>query len=231
MGRPGSGAVPPPTAHPLGVAAGAHYPPAVAAGGAGVGTCHQTHSARSRELALRPGGAARERPGGRLLPGCGASRVGRSLSPDHSSFRAGGRGPQPTGCGCRGCGSGDPSPTPQRALLRAALRAVGAACGCPGGGRLLPGCEASGVGRSPASDHSSFGRAAGAHYPLAGSKILNNRLQLATMCHILPQFGLVRSNGSPTMLKPLLCTPTGYISVTIERRCGAGFQPATHVHG
>ena len=56
---------------------------------------------------------------GRLLPGCGAPGVGRSPSPDRSSFRACGRGPLPTGCGCGGCGRGDPSPTPQRALLRA----------------------------------------------------------------------------------------------------------------
>ena len=65
--------------------------------------------------------------GGRLLPGCGASGVGRSLTPDHSSFRACDRGPLPTDCGCRGCGHGDPTPTPQRALLRAGFAALGAA--------------------------------------------------------------------------------------------------------
>ena len=37
----------------------------------------------------------------------------------------------------------------------------------PGGGRLLPGCRASGVGRSPLPDRLSLGRAAGARYPLA----------------------------------------------------------------
>ena len=57
-GRPGSGALPPPTARPLGRAAGAHYRLAVGAGGAGVGTRHQPHSARSCELALRAVGAA-----------------------------------------------------------------------------------------------------------------------------------------------------------------------------
>ena len=36
-----------------------------------------------------------------------------------------------------------------------------------GGGRLLPGCWASGVGRSPTPDLSSVRCAAGAHYPLA----------------------------------------------------------------
>ena len=79
-------------------------------------------------LASRAVGAARGRPGGgRLLPGCGAPVVGRSPTPDHSSFRACGRGPLPTGCGCGVCGHGDPPPTPQRALLRAGFGALGAA--------------------------------------------------------------------------------------------------------
>ena len=38
--------------------------------------------------------------GGSLLPGCRASGVGRSPSPDLSSFQACGRGRLPTGCGC-----------------------------------------------------------------------------------------------------------------------------------
>ena len=58
VGRPGSGALPPPTTRPFRRAAGAHYPLAVGAGGAGVGTCHQPHSAHSCELALRAVGAA-----------------------------------------------------------------------------------------------------------------------------------------------------------------------------
>ena len=40
VGRPGSGALPPPTDRPFWRAAGAHYPLAVGAGGAGVKTCH-----------------------------------------------------------------------------------------------------------------------------------------------------------------------------------------------
>ena len=51
--RPGLGALPPPTTGPFGRAAGAHYPLAVGAGGAGMGTRHQPHRARSCELALR----------------------------------------------------------------------------------------------------------------------------------------------------------------------------------
>ena len=58
VGRPGTGALRYPTSRPLGRAAGAHYPLAVAAGSAGVGTRHQPHSARSCELALRAVGAA-----------------------------------------------------------------------------------------------------------------------------------------------------------------------------
>ena len=58
VGRPGTGALPPPTSRPFGRAAGAHYPLAVGAGGAGMGTRHQPHSARPCELALRAMGAA-----------------------------------------------------------------------------------------------------------------------------------------------------------------------------
>ena len=58
VGRPGSGALPALTSRPLGRAAGAHYPLAVGAGGAGVGTRHQPHSVRSYELTLRAVGAA-----------------------------------------------------------------------------------------------------------------------------------------------------------------------------
>ena len=53
VGRPGSGALPAPTTRPFGRAAGAHYPVAVGAGGAGMATRQQPHSARSCELALR----------------------------------------------------------------------------------------------------------------------------------------------------------------------------------
>ena len=58
VGRPGSGALTPPTTCPSGRVAGVHYPLAVGAGGAGVGTPHQPHSTRSCELALRAVGAA-----------------------------------------------------------------------------------------------------------------------------------------------------------------------------
>ena len=77
-------------------------------------SAHQPHSASSCELGLRAVGAARGRPGGAPLarvwgPGP-ASGVGRSPTPDHSSFRACGRGPLPAGrgCGVRAWGPGCP---------------------------------------------------------------------------------------------------------------------------
>ena len=233
VGRPGSGALPPPTILPFGRAAGAHYPLAVGAGGAGVGTRHQPHNACSCELALRAVEAARGRPGGAPLawvwgvrgralshprplvlsgvrpgpnthwlwvrgvrawgpvtnptaralaswlcalwgrhegarggaPLAWASGIGRSPIPDSPSFGACGRGALPTGCGCGGCGPRDPSPTPQGALLRAGFARCGGGTRAPRGGRLLPGCGASGVGRYPTSDRPSLGACGRAPLP------------------------------------------------------------------
>ena len=153
--RHGSGALPPPTTGPFGRAAGADYPLAVGAGGAGVGTRHQPHSARSCELVVRAVRAAQGCWRGRLSPRCWASEVERSPTADQSSFQACGRGPLPTSCGCGGCGPGDPSATPQRALLRACFVHCGGGMRVPGGGASCLG-GAYGVGRPPTPDHSSF---------------------------------------------------------------------------
>ena len=67
VGRPGSGALPLATTCPFGRAAGALYPLPPGAGGAGVGTCHQPHRARSSVLAWRAVRAARGCPGGAPL--------------------------------------------------------------------------------------------------------------------------------------------------------------------
>ena len=64
VGRPGSGAVPPPTTRPFGLGPGPTHHWLWVRGVAGVGTSHQPHSARSCELALRAVGAAGGRPGG-----------------------------------------------------------------------------------------------------------------------------------------------------------------------
>ena len=105
--------------------------------------------------------------GGRLLPGCGASWVGRSPTPDLSSVLACGRGPLPTGCGCGGCGHGDPSPTSQRALLGAGFVRCGGGMRMPWGGASCLGVGRPGSGALPSPTTRPFRRAAGAHYPLS----------------------------------------------------------------
>ena len=82
VGCPGSGALPPPTARPLGGLPGPTTHWLWVRGGAGVGTRHQPHSARSCVLWARHEGAR----GGGLLPGFGASGVGRSPTPDCPPF-------------------------------------------------------------------------------------------------------------------------------------------------
>ena len=124
----------------------------------------------------------------------------RALShPRLPALWAGCRGPLPAGCGCGECGRGDPSPTPQRALLRAGYARCGGGMRAPRGGRLLPGCGASGVGRSPTPICLPSGRAAGAHYPLA-----------------VGAGGCGRGDPSPTPQRALL--RAGFA------RCGAGMR-------
>ena len=145
VGRPGSGALPPPTARPLGGLPGPTTHWLWVRGGAGVGTRHRPHSTRSCVLWLRHEGAR----GGRLLPGCGASGVGRSATRDcpPSGRAAGAHYPLPVGAG--GCGRGNPSPTPQRALLRARFARCGGGMRVPGGGASCLGVGRPGSGALP----------------------------------------------------------------------------------
>ena len=151
LGRPGTGALPPPTSRPFGRAAGAHYPLAVGAGGAGVGTRHQPHSARScccGEGMRVPGGGASclgsGRPGSRALPPPTTRPFGRAAGAHY-----------PLAVGAGGVGVGTRHQPRSGRSCELALRAVGATRGRLGG-RLLPGCAASGDGRSPTPDHPSF---------------------------------------------------------------------------
>ena len=232
VGRPRSGALPPPTARPLG---GLPGPLPTGYGCGGVRAWGAVPNPTARALAgwlCALWGRHEGAPGGRLLPGCGASGVGRSPTPDcpPSGRAAGAHYPLAVSSGM--CGRGDPSPTPQRALLRAGFARCGGSTRAPGGGtsclgvgrpgsgalqpptarplavlpgptthwlwvrgcagvgtrhqphiarscvlwgqlegarggRLLPACGASGVGRSPTPDCPPSGRAAGANYPLA----------------------------------------------------------------
>ena len=94
VGRPGSGALPAPTAPPLGGLLGPTTHWLWVRGGAGLGTRHQPHSARSCELALRAVGAARGRPGGGAS--ClGVRRPGSRALPPPTTRPLGGL-PRPT---------------------------------------------------------------------------------------------------------------------------------------
>ena len=145
VGRPGSGTLPPTTARPLGGLLGPTTHWLWVRGGAGVGTRHQPHSARSCVLWGRHEGAR----GGHLLPGCGASGFRRSPTPDcpPSGRAAGAHYPLAVGAG--GCGRGDTSPTPQRALLRAGFGGCGGGMRVPGGGASCLGVGRPGSGALP----------------------------------------------------------------------------------
>ena len=136
VGRSGSGVLPPPSTWPFGRAARGPLPTGCGCGGCGRGDPSPTPQRALLQAGFVRCGGGRGRPGGRLLPGRGASGDGRSPTPNHPSFRACGRGPLPTGCGCGGCGRGDPSPTPQQALLQAGFARCGGGRGCPGGAPL-----------------------------------------------------------------------------------------------
>ena len=167
VGRPGSGVLPPPAAGPLGGLPGPTTHWLWVRGGAGVGTRQQPHSARSCELALSAVGAARGRPGGAPLAWV-LGVLGRALShPRLPALWAGCRGPLPTGCGCGGVRAWGPVTNPTARALASWLCALWGRQEGARGGRLLPGCVASGVMRSPIPDCPPSGRAAGAHYPLA----------------------------------------------------------------
>ena len=151
VGRPGSGALPPPTARPLGGLPGPVW-----------GVRGRTHS-HPRLPALWAGCRCR----------CGASGVGRAPTPDSSSSgRAAGAGVGRPGSGAlpppaaRPLG-GLPGPVwgvQGRALSHPRLLALSAGCR----GR----CGASGVGQSPTPDCPPSGRAAGAGVGRPGSGAL-----------------------------------------------------------
>ena len=167
VGRPASGTLPPPTARPLGGLPGPTTHWLWVRGGAGVGTRHQPYSARSCELALPAVGAAGGCPGGAPLAWVWGVR-GRALShPLLPALWAGCRGPLPTGCGCGGVRVWGPVNNPTARALASWLCPLWGRQEGAQGGRLLPGCGASGPGRSPTPDCPPSGRAAGAHYPLA----------------------------------------------------------------
>ena len=157
LGRPGSGALPPPTARPLDHAARAHYPLAVGVEGAGMGTRHQPRRARSCELALRALGAARGRQGGGPLAWVWGVR-GQALSrPQPLVLRGVLPGPTIHWMWVPGLRAWGPVTNPTARALASWLCALWRRREGARGGRLSPGRGTSGVGRSPTPDRLSFG--------------------------------------------------------------------------
>ena len=149
MRRPGSGALPRPTACPWGVRPGACYPLAVGAGDVDVGSRHQTHSARSSKLALRALGAARGRPGGVPLAWLWGVR-GWTLSPRLTARPWGVRpGPATHWLWVGDDGVGTRHQPHSARSCELALRAAGAARGSPGGGVCCLGVGRPGFGALP----------------------------------------------------------------------------------
>ena len=167
-GRLVSGPVPPPTARPLRQAAGVPRPVC-----SGCGRCGCGDPAPAPRLAPLRAGVARCGGGGRASPGGVPSAVVRGVwgqalpLPRLPAPWAGCRGPLPTGCGCGGLRAWGPVTNPTARAFASWLCALWGRHEGARGGRLLPGCGASGVGRSPNPECPPSGRAVGAHYPLA----------------------------------------------------------------
>ena len=168
VGRPGTGALPLPTTCPFRHVAGAHYPLAVAAGGAGVRTRHQPHSAPLASwLCALWGRHKGARGGGASCLGVKASGDWRSPTPKPLVLSGVQLGTTTHWLWVRRCGRGDLSPTRQRALLRAGFARCGGNMRVPGGGTSCLGVGRPGSGALPPHTTRPFGPAAGAHYPLA----------------------------------------------------------------
>ena len=149
VGHPGLGALPPPTASPLGGLPGPTTHWLWVRGGVGVGTRHQPHSARSCELALHALGAARGRLGG-APPACSWGVRGRALShPRLPALWAGCQGPLPTGWGCGGLRAWGPVTDPTARALATRLCALWRRHEGASRGRVLPGCGGPGSGALP----------------------------------------------------------------------------------
>ena len=167
-GRLVSGAVPPPTARPLGRAAGVPRPVCPGCGWCGCGDpAPAPRRAPLRAGVARCGGGGKASLGG--VPSAVVRGVGgQALSlPRLSALWAGCRGPLPTGCGCGGVRAWGPVTNPTARALASWLGALWGRHEGARGGRLLPRCGASGVGHSLTPDCPPSGRAAGAHYRLA----------------------------------------------------------------
>ena len=166
-GRVGSGAVPPPTARPLGGLLGsATHVLWVRVCGCG-----------SPTLSLWPacpvgavchGGGGGPSPGGVACHRCEGCLVSGAVPPPAARpLERAARVPRPMCPGCGRCGRGDPAPAHSVRPCGLALLAVGVAEGRPLGGCLPPLWGAPDARRRPSPNCPPTGRAVGVRHPLA----------------------------------------------------------------
>ena len=219
LGASGVGRSPTPDCPPSGRAARAHYPLAVGAGGAGLGTRHQPHSARSCELSLRAVGAGQGRPGGAPPAWVWVVR-GRALShPRLPALWAAAGAHYPPAVGAGGGGCWDPSPTPQRALLRAGFARCRSGMGVPGGGASCPGVGRPGSGALPTPTARPLGGLPG---PTTRWLWVRGGAGVGT-CHKTPQRALLRAGFA--RCGGGMRVPGGGASCLGVRRPGSGAPP------
>ena len=201
----------------LGRAAGARDPLAVGAGSVGVGTRHLPHSARSCELALRVVGAARGRPGGGGASCLGVGRPRLGALPRPTARPWGVRpGPATHWLWVRGVWAWGPVTYRTARALASWLCALWGRLEGARGGRLLPGCGASGVGRSPTPGRPSLGRAAGARYPLAVGAVGGRGARFSLAPSPVPRFVVCCARF------PGLRHPVAVIAWHLSLCCGYG---------
>ena len=153
VGRPGSGAVPRPTARPWGVRPG---PAMHWLRGRGMWAMGPVTKPTARALVswlCALWGRHKGALGGASLAWVWGVRGWALTHARPPVLRACGQGSLPTGCVCGGCGRGDPPPIPERALLQAGFARCGAARGRPGQGAagLGVGCPGLGAPLRPAA--------------------------------------------------------------------------------
>ena len=207
---------------------GGTYPLAVGAGDVGVGTRHQPHSASFCTLRRRQEGAW---GGGSSCLGVGRPGLGALSRP--TARPCGVRpGPSTHWLWVRRLWAWRPvTNSTARALAIWLCAPWGRHEGAHGGRGHLPGCGASGSGRSPTPDRPSLGCAAGAPYPLAvrvggvGLGALSATPQRALLRAVRAARGRPRGGrclprcGAPGVGRS--CTPTA-------RPCCVRPGPATH---
>ena len=189
----------------------------------GAGTRHRPHSAHSCVLALRAVGAARGCPRGAPPARLWSVRSWVLVHTRPPVLWACDRGLLPTGCGCGGCGRGDLSPTPQRALWCAGFARCGGSTRAPEGGASCLGLGRPGLGARPHLTARPWGLRPGpaTHWPQVGPITNPTARALASWLCVLWEQHEGARGGAP--LAPLWGVRVGRSSTPdhLSLRCAA----------